>query len=320
MPATAKRVVASLPSGVRTVLIALAGAVAAVVAIILVWGGISDPRREAPPALNLVEACPWTNDRTPAPAPDRPIRPEIGLSPAEGSAQHVRNIDADREPEVIRNIRLETSRPLRDLKPDQLEIYADPLIRTGDEALETVTFPEPRFIGPRFVAGQQRIHFGVCLDPRGLPAGRYTGLVNISGPPGIAGTTVAITANAKDAKSFWRGAIVALLAALVTLLFRGAADKRLELRAGPTEAQPNPPWPKWRKGLGAAMGDGQFLFTSIIALATAFGALYAAYSNDPAWGASGLTEIFSLVVTAFAAVGGQSLLASVRQGSGTRTT
>ena len=310
--------IANLSSGARTKLIAMGGAAAGVVVIILLWGGVNDARRAAPPAPDLAKDCPWTNDRTAAAAPGRPIRPEIGLSPAEGSAQQVRNIDADRDPEVIRNIRLETSRPLpRHVKPEQLEIYANPLIRTGDEALETITFPEPRFIRARFIGGRQRIQFGVCLDPSGLPAGRYTGLVNISGPPGITGTTVAITANTKDAKWFRRGAIVALLAALVTLLFRGAAEKRLELRDAPTEVRPNPPWPKWRNGLGAAIVDGQFVFTSIIALATAFGALYGTYSNDPAWGASGLTGTFSLVVTAFAAVGGQSLLAGLRQGSGT---
>lgn len=313
MTATLKWVVNKLPT---PALIALGGAVAGVVAIILIWG---DPRPETPPALNLVEVCPWTNDRAPGAAPRRAIRREIRLSPAEGSAQHVRNIDADRDPEVIRNIRLETSRPLpKHLKPKHLEIYADPLIRTGDEALETITFPEPRFIGARFVGGRQRIQFGVCLDPSGLPAGRYTGLVNISGPPGITGTTVAITAHAKDANAFRWGASIALLAALVTLLFRGAAEKRLELRPAPTEAQPNPQWPTWKRGLREALGDGQFMFTSIIALATAFGALYAAYSNDPAWGASGLTGTFSLIVTAFAAVGGQSMLAALRQG-GTRT-
>jgi RNA polymerase sigma factor (sigma-70 family) len=85
---------------------------------------------------------------------------------------------------------------------------------------------------------------------------------------------VAITANAKDSALFWRGAVIAFLVAIVTLLFRGAAEKRLELRAPPTEQNPNPKWPGWTESLVAAIGDLQFVFTSAVALATAFGALY----------------------------------------------
>lgn len=48
------------------------------------------------------------------------------------------------------------------------------------------------------------------------------------------------------------------------------------------------------------------------------GALYMAYVNDPAWGVSGLNSVFALIATAFAAVGGQTLLAGLRQGSGSR--
>src|SRR3712207_8808116 len=55
------------------------------------------------------------------------------------------------------------------------------------------SFPEPKFIPPRILSDGRRIYFGVCIDPAGLPAGRYTGLVNVGGPPGVSGTTVAIT-------------------------------------------------------------------------------------------------------------------------------
>jgi hypothetical protein len=101
---------------------------------------------------------------------------------------------------------------------------------------------------------------------------------------------------------------------LATLLFKGAADKRLELAPPPTDAKPNPPRPPWRRSFAAALGDLQFIFTSLVALGTAFAALYTAYANDPSWGADGVTSVFALVVTAFAAVGGQSLLAGWRLG------
>jgi hypothetical protein len=300
------------------IVVALVGVVTliALLVVILVRGGLGDPVRETADTSALNENCTWENRRTAAKRPSGKRRARVTVTPAEGSAQRVVNIDEDRDAETLRGLRLRTNRRLPSwFERKHFEIYADPLVRTGDETLETVSFPEPMFIPPRILSDGRRIYFGVCIDPAGLPAGRYTGLVNIGGPPGLSGTTVAITANAKDSALFWRGAVIAFLVAIVTLLFRGAAEKRLELRAPPTEQNPNPKWPGWTESLVAAIGDLQFVFTSAVALATAFGALYTAYLDDPAWGATGPASVFTLVVTAFAAVGGQTLLAGLRQGA-----
>jgi hypothetical protein len=291
------------------------GAVVALVIVVLIRGGLGDPLRSSTAPSAQDERCTWENSRAAEQPPRRRKVSGIKLTPAAGSAQRVVNIDADRDRETLRGIRLQVNKPLPAwFSPEHLEIYADPLIRTGDDKLETVSFPEPVFIPPRLLSGGRRLDFGICLDPSSLPAGRYTGLINIDGPTGVEGATVAISANAKDAAWFWRGAVIAFLAALATLLFKGAADKRLELAEPPTEGEPNPPRPKWREAFAKALGDLQFIFTSLVALGTAFAALYTAYANEPSWGADGVASVFTLVVTAFAAVGGQSLLAGLRQG------
>lgn len=261
--------------------------------------------------------CPWLNTRTAVGRPKPPLRRTRELTPAEGSAQRAVNVGGDRDKERVPDIRLDLSRPVPPrVKPWHFEIYADPLVRTSGEALETVSFPEPSFTRPQLVNGRSRVRFTLCLDPRDLPAGKYTGLVNIQGPRNITATTMAVTANVKDATLFWVGTAAALVVALLTLLFKGAADQRALLRDAPTEAEPNPPWPSWSRGLRGALGDPQFMFTSLVAIAAAFGALYTLYANDASWGASGLSSVFALLVAAFAAVGGQTLLAGLRQGSG----
>jgi len=257
----------------------MVGIVIALIVVTIIRGGLGDSPREAADTSEIRKTCAWENTRAATVPKKRKASRKIMLTPAEGSAQRVINVDEDRDIEYLR-LRLETNQALpRWLKPEYLEIYADPLVRTGDEALETVSFPQPRFIKPRILSGGRRIDFGVCLEPASLPAGRYTGVISIGGPPNISGATVAITANAKDSKWFVRGSIIAFLAALLTLLFRGTAEKRLERRPAPTDAIPNPPWPPWRESLRAALRDPQFLFTSVAAIATAFGALYTSYAN-----------------------------------------
>jgi hypothetical protein len=293
------------------------GAGIAVLVIVFIRGGLGEPLRVTAKESDLPDRCKWENARPATRPPQGRRAARITITPEAGSAQRVVNLDEDREIEIVRGLRLQTNRTLpRWLKPKHFEIYAEPLVRTGDETLETVSFPEPVFIPPRILSGGRRIDFGVCLDPAGLPAGRYTGLINIGGPPGLRGATLAITANAKDANWFWKGTVIAFAVALLTLLFKGAADKRLANRTPPSTANPNPTWPGWWESLLAAIGDPQFVFTSIVAVATAFGALYTSYASDPAWGATGPGSVFALVVTAFAAVGGQTLLAGLRQGSG----
>jgi len=241
-----------------------------------------------------------------------PLDAEITLTPAEGSAQRVVNIDADRHHEVLRGIRLEADERMPDrVTPRHLELYADPLARTGDEALESIAFPELKFSEPRFLSNRRRIEFAVCLDPDDVPAGSYQSLVTIGGPDGVNGTSVALTANAKEGWPwFWAGLVVALLAAGATLVFTGTAEMRAQLKRPESKD-----WPRWRDALKETYKDPQWVFTSAIALVTAFGAVVGTYLADPTWGASPLTGVSGLVVAAFASVGGQTLLAGLRQGT-----
>ncbi|HXS47479.1 MAG TPA: hypothetical protein VN756_08445 [Solirubrobacterales bacterium] len=39
--------------------------------------------------------------------------------------------------------------------------------------------------------------------------------------------------------------------------------------------------------------------------------MYTAYDNDPSWGATGLASVWTLVGSAFTAIGGQSILTSL---------
>jgi hypothetical protein len=242
-------------------------------------------------------------------AEGRKLAEETTLTPAGVSAQPVINIGADRHDERLR-IRLEADRPLpRALKPNQIEIFADPLLRSSGDALETVSFPEPTFSEPTLVSGRRRMVFVVCLAPSGVPAGRYTGAIQIGGPEGLTGTTVPVTVNAKNLSLFLGGGLAALVLALLLLAARGIFEKRAEQK-DPAEAA----WPAWRTAAKDAATDPQMYVTGVIALGGAFGALTTTYVNDPAWGASAFASVFALLATALAAVGGQSLLAGLRQG------
>jgi hypothetical protein len=174
--------------------------VVALLVVVLIRGGPGETFRSSAASSKQSEDCKWANGRAAKPPPKRKKVSGIKLTPAAGSAQRVVNIDADRDRETLRGIRLQSNKPFPAwVKPDHLEIYADPLIRTGDDKLETVSFPEPVFIPPRLLSGGRRLDFGLCLDPSNLPAGRYTGLINIDGPRGVEGSTVSISVNAKDA-------------------------------------------------------------------------------------------------------------------------
>jgi hypothetical protein len=67
---------------------------------------------------------------------------------------------------------------------------------------------------------------------------------------------------------------------------------------------------KWGKALVVPLTDLRWWTATLVALGSAFGVLYAAYANDPAWGATGLSAGAALVGSAFAAIGGQSILTS----------
>ena len=60
----------------------------------------------------------------------------------------------------------------------------------------------------------------------------------------------------------------------------------------------------------ATLGDPRWWAATLIALFTALGVMVAAYNNDPAWGATGLSAVSSLIAMTFAAIGGQAILRS----------
>src|SRR5215217_3327685 len=128
-------------------------AVALLVALILSLAARGD---SSDPVPDLAKDCPRENVHDTQPG--KRLKKPITLTPAPGSDQRIINVDADRDPEIVRSVRLQASRPLpKTVEPNQIEIYADPLTRTGDDSLETVSFPEPRFSEPRFINNRRRI-------------------------------------------------------------------------------------------------------------------------------------------------------------------
>jgi hypothetical protein len=124
--------------------------------------------------------------------------------------------------------------------------------------------------------------------------------LELNGPDGLSAASTNLTANLKDGTLFWTGLAVALVVAFLLLLLKDAAV------AYPT-ADVNK---NWGKALLVALTDLRWWAATLIALGGAFGILYATYANDPAWGATGLSAVAALVGSAFAAIGGQSILTS----------
>lgn len=144
-------------------------------------------------------------------------------------------------------------------------------------------------------AGRLSISFSACLDAAGVAAGKYVGLIGVSGPPGLGGASINLTVNAKDAQLFTFGWVLALLGAFALLLIKDAAAAKT--------ANNN-----WGKALLAPLTNLAWWGATAVALAAAFGALYGAYTADPAWGATGFAGVVSLVGTAFGAIGGHTVL------------
>jgi hypothetical protein len=48
-----------------------------------------------------------------------------------------------------------------------------------------------------------------------------------------------------------------------------------------------------------------------VALGAAFGALYAIYAGNPAWGSGGFSDIAALIGAAFAAIGGHTIISTL---------
>jgi hypothetical protein len=161
--------------------------------------------------------------------------------------------------------------------------------------------PAPAFSEPRISQDRQSITFDICLNPGSIPPGKYVGAVTLSGPPGLGAASVSLTVNAKVDIPFYAGSAVALIAAFLLLVLKDAAAYR-----GKTS-----PLPNWPTSFGHPLADPIWWVTTIVALGAAFGALYAIYAGNPAWGSGGFSDIAALIGAAFAAIGGQTIISTL---------
>jgi hypothetical protein len=122
---------------------------------------------------------------------------------------------------------------------------------------------------------------------------------------------VSLTINAKAKWLFWIGVFVALGIALALLLLKDAAAY---YKSSPDVGSP-PRAVRWRDAFVHPLRDPLWCATTVVALGTAFGALYAVYAGNPAWGADGLTDISGLVAGGFAAVGGHTIVTTLTPSS-----
>ena len=143
------------------------------------------------------------------------------------------------------------------------------------------------------------ITFTACLDSEGLGAGSYAGQIGISGPRKLQPASVAVVANLRDGKLFRRGLILALVAALVLMIY-GHVKK---IRGQKT-------W--WRAFWDNTRPDDGFWVESAIGLVAAGLAAGAVYAQDPAWGDDAFPSLVALGGTTLAAAGVQNLIATAR--------
>ncbi|HEY5053950.1 MAG TPA: hypothetical protein VII45_11135 [Solirubrobacterales bacterium] len=248
----------------------------------------------ATPAAEASETCSrGLNDAKPGAALD----PPIALTPTTQSAQRQVNFGADRDQKLIRDLTVSTNKPLPpSLTADQLNFEA--LLSRSGESLESTDFPDPGFTEPKISPDRKSIEFSVCLDPDGISPGKYVGAITVAGPAGLSATSINVTVTAKEEGLFWVGLSVSLAVAFCLLVLKDAATA--------FDAQGK----KWGKALLVPLKDLRWWGATFVTLGAAFGALYAIYNNDPTWGATGFASISALVGSAFAAIGGHSIVTS----------
>jgi hypothetical protein len=226
--------------------------------------------------------------------PGAVLEPPVALTPSPQSTQRQLNFGEDRKPKILRQLRFTSDRALPPrMTPNEINFEAL-ISRTGD-SLESTDFPDPTFTEPRISADRKAITFSACLDPNGIAAGKYVGTVTVSGPAGLSGASLNLTVTAKNGGLFWWGISITLLITFVLLLFKDAA---VSFKS---------PDGNWWAALKEPLRDLRWWGATAIGLGGAFGVLYGAYANDPAWGASGVGAVIALIGSAFAAIGGKSI-------------
>lgn len=209
------------------------------------------------------------------------LKAPITLTPASGKTQGLVNFGTSRSPKTATFIFV-ADKPLpASVGPDNLELIADPMLRSGD-TLETTTFKRPTFSQPVFGKNRTRIEFDVCLNPAGVDPGKYTTVVTLGGPTGVNSATAGLTANLKAGTWFW---IVLGIAMILTGLLLFAKESK---RAGP-----KPTW--W------------WLSPAALILGAAV-AMWKVWDADPSWGANPGAAAVALVAAGLSAIGAQSIV------------
>lgn len=248
-------------------------------------------------ALATSESCTRSlNDAVAGPK----IDPPLALATTAQSAQRQVNFGTDREPKTVRSLTLTTEKSLPDSLTSAQLNFESLLSRTGD-GIETAEFPDPTFTDPRISPDRKSITFSACLDPKDISAGKYVGTITIGGPAGLGAAAINLTLTAKDGSLFFFFLALSLLIAFALLLTKDAATAY-------TAAGDNA---NWGNALLVPLKDLRWWVATIVAMGTAFGVVYAAYDNDPSWGASGIAAGLALIASAFAAVGGHAIITSL---------
>jgi hypothetical protein len=113
-----------------------------------------------------------------------------------------------------------------------------------------------------------------------------------------------LTVNAKVDTPFWVGSAISLIAAFLLLVLKDAAAYRGKQLTPPDS-------PDWGSSFLHPLTDPVWWVTTIVALGAAFGALYASYAGNPAWGSGGFSDIAALIGAAFAAIGGRTIISTL---------
>jgi hypothetical protein len=201
-------------------------------------------------------------------------------------ATEVVNFGSDRGSETFDVVMMANPDLPPDLTADQLYLDAPTRFRRVGENLQSKQLPLPTFTVPEISSDE--ISFTVCLSGKGADAGRYSGQVRVGGPKGLGRGVVSVTANAKAARGFVIGIILAALGAGALMFFQEIRSHR-------------------KKKFGLA-----FFLQAAVGLAAALGAMYKVYSDDPAWGADIVAAVIALLGTAVTAAGVKTFLESLR--------
>ncbi|HEV7769386.1 MAG TPA: hypothetical protein VGO66_01875 [Solirubrobacterales bacterium] len=204
-----------------------------------------------------------------------------------------------------------------------LGVVAEPFANTSETG-DTVTFSEPTFSEPKLSENRKRVTFTMCVDaPNDLPAGKYTSLVLLEGPPSVEPAVMTVTINAKDGGIFlWISLGTALLAAFV-LLYKSASEKRALLLAEAQKIESEDEREdalekarSWRCPIWDCLKDLGWWVPTVAAVVSAFAVLYAAYAANPAWGEGGIVpSAIALIGTGLAAVGAKTVFSQSSSGN-----